>query len=183
MSEWASAIINCLSAWFLMSSCVHGPSNHNFGGQVKIEIKLQLNPPSSFKSKSQFMPRVKYPSINTCQDSSVGKAWNCNRKANKVLGSQVQSLLEVICLLNFFCFNTILAGLLHLPEWCILGKPQRYTEAHAILDQNFSWKHEANFHGSHVRIHKINCISFNTFLKISNEISLIKSHRGWILIY
>ena len=36
----------------------------------------------SSKSKSQLMHKqigVKYLSINTCQDSSVGKAWYCKR--------------------------------------------------------------------------------------------------------
>ena len=31
----------------------------------------------------------------TCQDSSTGKAWNCNRRGIKVLGFQVQFLLEL----------------------------------------------------------------------------------------
>ena len=35
--------------------------------------------------------------------STVGKAWNCNRRATNVLGCQVWSLLEATFLLNLFC--------------------------------------------------------------------------------
>ena len=54
--------------------------------------------------------------------STVGKAWDCKHKKwalQTVLGSRVQSLLEVTFLLNLFCSNTILAD---LTEWCIYGK-------------------------------------------------------------
>ena len=54
---------------------------------------FQLNP---CKSKSQLMHKQKwskYPSIKTCHHSSVGKAWDCNIRGTKALGSQVQSLL------------------------------------------------------------------------------------------
>ena len=61
--------------------------------------------------------------------STVGKARDCNRRATKVLGSQVQSLLDVTFLLNLFCSKTILAV---LPELTILGKP-RMSFVHAPL--------------------------------------------------
>ena len=38
--------------------------------------------------------------------STVGKAWNCNRRATSVLGCQVWSQLEVTFLLNLFCSKT-----------------------------------------------------------------------------
>ena len=45
-----------------------------------------------------------------------------NRRAIKVLWSQIQSLLEVTSSLNLFCCSsTILAA---LPKWYILGKPR-----------------------------------------------------------
>ena len=58
---------------------------------------------------------VKDPSINTCQDISDGKAWDCKHKkwATTVLWLRVQSQLEETFLLNLFCFNTILV------EWSI----------------------------------------------------------------
>ena len=58
--------------------------------------------------------------------STVGKAWDYNRRATKVLGSEVQSLLGVTFLVNLFCSNTILAA---LPEWSILGKPRLYLSS------------------------------------------------------
>ena len=53
---------------------------------------FQLN---HLKSKSPLMHKRKwsYPQINTCQDSSVWKAWDFNSRITKVLLSQVQSLL------------------------------------------------------------------------------------------
>ena len=44
-----------------------------------------------------------------------------NGKATKILGSQVQSLLEVTFLLNLFCSNAIVAL---MSEWSVLGKPR-----------------------------------------------------------
>ena len=54
---------------------------------------FQLNPKLSPKvnwctNKS----RVKYLSINTCEDSSVGKAWDSNKRATKVLISQLMQI-------------------------------------------------------------------------------------------
>ena len=50
--------------------------------------------------------RVKYPSINTCQDNSVGKAWCCNKRATEGPWFKVQSLLQVTFSMNLFYSNT-----------------------------------------------------------------------------
>ena len=43
--------------------------------------------------------------------STVGKAWDCNRRLTKALVSQAQSPVEVTFLLNLFCSDTILVML------------------------------------------------------------------------
>ena len=68
---------------------------------------------------------VKDPSINTSQDSSVGRHETIKiRSEQGSPRSQVQSLSEVIFLLNLFCSNTILV---ELPELCILRKTRLFT--------------------------------------------------------
>ena len=85
---------------------------------------------------------VKDPSINTCQDSSVGKAWDCKEEVNNtILGSRVKSLLEGTFLLNLFCSNTVLAS---MPEWSISGKTQlsstsTWCEFLLLLFSTFVW--------------------------------------------
>ena len=61
----------------------------------KNDLSIYKNDPSIYKSK--------YPSLNTCQVSSVRKAWECNiRGATRgVLGSQVKSPMEVTFLSEY----------------------------------------------------------------------------------
>ena len=97
---------------------------------------FQLNPKVNYCTNTS---GVKAPSINTWQDSSVWKAWDCNRRTAKVLGAQVQYLLEVTFLLNLFCSNIILAV---LPELSVLGKTclqKKYLSATAVASWLKFW--------------------------------------------
>ena len=66
---------------------------------IHLTKRLHKTRVDSCTSKSE----VKYPSIDTWQVSSVGKAWEYITGSPKVLGSQVQSLLDVNILLDLFC--------------------------------------------------------------------------------
>ena len=82
--------------------------------------------------------------MNTGQDSSDGKAWDCKHKKwalQTVLGLRVQFPLEVTFLLNLFCSNTILAD---LTEWSIYGKP-RLTKMILILETPMGLMGEAGW--------------------------------------
>ena len=68
--------------------------------------RFQLNPLSSKTPKVNWCTNkscVKDPSINTCPDSSVGKAWDCTQEVRTtVLGSRVLSQLEVTFFAEFY---------------------------------------------------------------------------------
>ena len=81
---------------------------------------------------------VKDPSTNTCQYSWDGKAWDCKHKKwalQTVLGSRVQSVLEVTFLQNWFCPNTILAD---LTEWSVYRKPPIKDKGVSVGDMKWS---------------------------------------------
>ena len=76
--------------------------------------------------------KVKCPSLNTCQVSSVRKVWDCNTRCATrwVLGSQIQSPLEVTFFSEFILLFPCKPLLPTLPQSSILGKTRLCKRCH-----------------------------------------------------